>query len=309
MMSDSLDLIANHVLANLTPGKPLCVAVQGPQGSGKTFLSGCLQTYLEAPPHSLRVAVFSIDDIYLPHEGLRSLANSHPQNVLWKGRGQPGTHDVNLGVEILCALKSGARPVELPRFDKSLFDGEGDRLPIDGSGTVVKQPPPLDVIIFEGWCVGFRPISNDEIVHRWNGVWKTEREKLGLREEQMGRLVDVQAVNEKLKDYVRIWNHFDAFVQLKPTLPVSEGASQFDIVYKWRLEQEHYMKAHNGGRGMTDAAVRSFVDRYIPGYIFFGDILSPATGDKDADEAPKRTRKGLTLFLDETRAVIRTALF
>lgn len=70
------------------------------------------------------------------------------------------------------------------------------------------------------------------------------------------------------------------------------------------------MKAHNGGRGMSDSAVKSFVslsisrhtyslpasrfvDRYIPGYVFFGD-------------SPDRLCKqigGLILYLDENRAV------
>lgn len=31
------------------------------------------------------------------------------------------------------------------------------------------------------------------------------------------------------------------------------------------------MKARNGGKGMTDEQVKVFIDRYIPGYHFFGD--------------------------------------
>ena len=33
--------------------------------------------------------------------------------------------------------------------------------------------------------------------------------------------------------------------------------SSYNQVYKWRLEQEHYMKARNGGKGMTDDQVVS----------------------------------------------------
>ncbi|KAF8967975.1 P-loop containing nucleoside triphosphate hydrolase protein [Flammula alnicola] len=303
----ALELVAQHVINQLTERRPLFVAIQGPQGSGKSYLSAGLQTYLQAPPHSLRVAFFSIDDLYLPHDALVSLAAAHPQNVLWQGRGQPGTHDVDLGVQILSALKSGNGAVELPRFDKSLYSGEGDRLPMDGSGTVVKQPPPLDVVIFEGWCVGFHPISKEDLLSRWNGVWRTEREKLGLGEDQVGRLLDIETINEILKDYVQLWDFFDVFVQLKPSPPTSQMLSQYTIVYKWRLEQEHYMKALNGGRGMSDAAVKSFVDRYIPGYIFFGD-LAPSASDHPP-KAAKWVKKGLTLVLDETRSVTGTAAF
>ena len=272
----ALELISGFILEHLKERRPLFVALQGPQGSGKSTLSARLQSDLQAPPHSLRVAVLSIDDLYLPHEGLVSLATSHSGNILWKGRGQPGTHDVDLGVQILSALKHGDSPVELPRFDKSAFGGEGDRLPMDGSGPTIKQPPPVDVVIFEGWCVGFNPISDEELLSRWNGEWKDEKQKLGLKSDQMGRLDDIKAINEKLKDYLRLWSYVDIFVQvnnshittyvifvkrmcikLRPLPPSSEELSQYAIIYKWRLEQEHNMKSLNGGRGMSDEAVKS----------------------------------------------------
>jgi len=209
------ELIANHILRQLTEHRPLFVAVQGPQGSGKSYLSAELQNYLQAPPYSLHVVVFSIDDLYLPHEALVSVAASHPQNILWQGRGQPGTHDIDLGVKTLSALRAGDHKVKLPQFDKSLFAGDGDRLPMDDdSGTVVEQPPALDIVIVEGWCVGFYPISEDTLLSRWDGIWKLERKKLGLGEEEVGKLEDVKAVNHELKDYLRLWSFFEVFVQV-----------------------------------------------------------------------------------------------
>ncbi|KAF8911481.1 P-loop containing nucleoside triphosphate hydrolase protein [Gymnopilus junonius] len=302
----ALELISRYILEEFKGKRSLFVALQGPQGSGKSTLSARLQSDLQAPPHSLRVAVLSIDDLYLPHEGLVSLATSNSENILWKGRGQPGTHDVDLGVQILSALKHGASEVELPRFDKSLFGGEGDRLPMDTSGPVIKQPPPVDIVIFEGWCVGFNPISDEELLSRWNGIWTEERHKLRLEEDQMGRLVDIRAINEKLKDYARLWSYFDVFVQLRPLPPSSSDLSQHAIIYKWRLEQEHNMKALNGGRGMSDAVVKSFVDRYIPGYVFFGNIGR----DRDLPlSSSGRPRRGMTLTLDEERRVISISTF
>ena len=214
MIMSALELITQHILDHLSEKRPLFVALQGPQGSGKSYLSARLQTHLQSTRYSLRVAAFSIDDLYLPHEDLIALAASYPSNELWKGRGQPGTHDVKLGFEILSALKT-ANKVELPRFDKSLFAGEGDRLPMDWSGTVVEQPPIVDVVIFEGWCVGFHPISEVELLSRWNGIWRREKEKLCLGENEMGRLEDLKAINEKLKDYLRLWNFFDVFIQVR----------------------------------------------------------------------------------------------
>jgi len=160
--------MSSHVLQQLkqhrayprssgTPPSPLFVAVQGPQGSGKTFLTSRLCEALASPPHSLSVAVLSIDDLYLPHAQLVAVAQANPENRLLQGRGQPGTHDVKLGTEILHRLKYVNEPehghnaaVQIPSFDKSLFGGEGDRIEI---GSVVR--PPIDVVILEGWCVDF----------------------------------------------------------------------------------------------------------------------------------------------------------
>ena len=210
----AVELAASHILGQLTEQRPLFVAVQGPQGSGKSYLSAKLQDCLQSPPHSLHVVVFSIDDLYLPHEALVSLATAHPHNILWQGRGQPGTHDIDLGVKTLSALKAGHHTVKLPQFDKSLFAGEGDRLSMDDdSGTVVEQPPLLDIVILEGWCVGFHPISEDALLSRWDDVWKLEKKKLGLGED-VGKLEDVKAINYKLKDYLRLWTFFEVFIQV-----------------------------------------------------------------------------------------------
>lgn len=210
-----LEAAAAHILKEIpTSKKPLFVAVQGPQGSGKTYLSGQLRNYLTSDPHNLRTAVLSIDDLYLPHAGLTALANSQPLNPLWRGRGQPGTHDIDLGIKILSALKEGTSNVELPRFDKSLHDGQGDRLPMDGSGIVVQQPPVVDVVILEGWCVGFYPIPQRELDSRWDGVWKEERDLLGLPGDTLCDKVDIERINEALDKYVQFWNLFDTFIQV-----------------------------------------------------------------------------------------------
>ncbi|EJF63912.1 hypothetical protein BD309DRAFT_994608 [Dichomitus squalens] len=109
----------------------------------------------------LSVAVFSLDVLYLPQDGLVSLANAPLHNPILRGRSQPGTHDVPLGTEVLPKLKGingltgPDMQVELPSFDKSRYNGEGDRAP---SGTIVR--PPVDVALFEGWCVGNAPHSD-----------------------------------------------------------------------------------------------------------------------------------------------------
>lgn len=217
-MAATAEHLTNHILSNLPPRNtttkhgPLFVAVQGPQGSGKSYLTELVKNQLSAAPHSLNVAVLSLDDIYLPHSGLVELAQSNPLNPLWQGRGQPGTHDLSLGLQTLAALRDGNDPVELPRFDKSLFSGEGDRLPKDGTGPIIR--PPVDIIIFEGWFTGFYPISPEELESRWAGIWTIERAKLGMGDEEYGRKADIAAVNEKLRQYIALWQLFTVFIQV-----------------------------------------------------------------------------------------------
>lgn len=206
--------ITTHILNSLSEKgqRPLFAALQGPQGSGKSFLTGLVQSTLTASPHSLRVAVLSIDDLYLPHDGLRNLAQNHPENPLWRGRGQPGTHDIGLGLKVLQSLQTAKSSVEIPRFEKSLFGGEGDRLPMDGTGTIVETP--VDVVLFEGWCNGFYPISQSELDRRWNSIWENEKKALDLDDSIVGGKSSVEEVNDSLKQYLPLWNFFDVFVKV-----------------------------------------------------------------------------------------------
>lgn len=217
--------IVQHILSHLpspppsqTRATPLFVAIQGPQGSGKTFLTEHVASSLSQDAE-LRVATLSIDDLYLPHDGLAALATSHPNNPLLRGRGQPGTHDIRLGIRTLKALKNindavSTPSLKLPSFDKSQFNGEGDRVPeaewrsIDG---------PIDVVLFEGWCVGFCPKSEDEIRKRIGEKIKGLQEgplRLDLREVGVGE-EQVLEVNEILAEYVEWWKMFDIFVKVR----------------------------------------------------------------------------------------------
>jgi len=220
MMSTTttFEVVTAYILKQLSYKKPLFVAIQGPQGSGKTYLSARLREYLTSEPHNLRAALLSIDDLYLSRAKLLDLAASKPHNPLWQGRGQSGTHDVALGISILAALKDGSQSIELPRFDKSLFNGQGDRLPMDGSGVQIKQPPAVDVVILEGWCVGFYPITQEELDKRWDGIWKEERDKLGLSDDTLCSKRDVERANEALLQYSRLWNFFDTFIRVGVTI-------------------------------------------------------------------------------------------
>jgi pantothenate kinase-related protein Tda10 len=139
-------------------------------------LTNQIKAALGTLPTPVHAIVFSIDDLYLPYDGLISLARAHPDNALLQGRGLPGTHDPTLGAEILERLlhinehdpalgSEESIPVSLPVFDKSAYRGYGDR-----SGETVLVRPPVDVVILEGWCFGFQPLPLDELEKRYNVI-------------------------------------------------------------------------------------------------------------------------------------------
>jgi len=307
----AVEYMVQHVLTHLNKRRtpissgqnipPLVVGVQGPQGSGKTFLTTHLRDVLMAEPHKLAITVLSIDDLYLPHHELVKVATSNPHNALLSGRGQPGTHDVPLGTNVLHGLRrinnSGAQDVVLPVFDKSLHGGEGDRIT---DGLHVKGP--IDVVIVEGWCTGFYPISLEEIDKRWSQPVKGLEGAFSL---DMYRKEDIVDINEKLRDYAGWWSLFDIFIQIKPV-----DTSPYIFIYKWRLQQEHNMKARNGGKGMTDDQVTSFVNRYIPGYVFFGDGVEHGYLASDGLwRLPPWHGNGLRITVGEQRDVIGCTSF
>ena len=83
-------------------------------------------------------------------------ANS--QNKLLGVRGQAGTHDIKLAHNTLQQLKSAnsdSSEIALVRYDKSSHSGRGDRAP-ESAWQQVKGK--VDVVLFEGWMLGFRPL-------------------------------------------------------------------------------------------------------------------------------------------------------
>lgn len=211
--------IFQHILVHLPdlPSRsrtsfPIFVALQGPQGSGKTSVTERVKEMLSEANEdhaSYRVATFSIDDLYLPHAQLHALASAHPDNPFLRGRGPPGTHDIQLGLSLLRSMKdinrTNADNVRIPRFDKSLFDGEGDRLP-ESEWTPVHGP--LDVVLLEGWCVGFYPQSRQYIEARMNEA------PFVLSATPAYSLEHVLDMNQRVAEYIEWWDLFDICVQV-----------------------------------------------------------------------------------------------
>lgn len=210
-----------------------------------------------------------------------------------------------LGTSVLRNLKKinevDAGTVDIPIFDKSLFNGQGDRI---SDGETVKGP--VDVVVLEGWCVGFLPTSKELVEERLKEPVPTlEPDMFDMK--AFVSVDHVLAVNEQLKRYVEWWSALDAFIQIK-----GPSSAQLSIIYQWRLQQEHNMKTKNGGKGMTDDQVKTFVDRYIPGYVFFGDgVTKGFSGGEGAEteRLPSWIGKGLSVTIGNDRELLHVSKF
>ncbi len=229
-----LAAVENAVTARLAAnaGRLLVLGICGAQGSGKSTLADALAAALQR--RGVAVATLSLDDLYKTKaERLDMAAAIHP---LFATRGVPGTHDVDLGVTTLDALARG-EAAALPRFDKA----RDDRHPPE---TWPLAPAATQVLILEGWCVGARPQDEAALVAPANTLEAEEDRDATWRRFVNAALAD---------DYPRLFDRIDLLVLL--------AAPGFDIVHRWRTQQEHALRAHGGG-GMADAEIERFIRHY-----------------------------------------------
>lgn len=133
---------------------------------------------------------------------------------------------------VLQDLVSGVK-TSIPKYDKSAFNGRGDRCP-QSSWKVVDYKP--QVVILEGWCLGFQQ-TNDYIDDS-----------------------NLRIINQNLKSYGAINQYLNAFVHLV--------AQDINFVYDWRFEQEETLRKNKGDdrAGLNMDELRDFIDRFIPVY-------------------------------------------
>ena len=154
---------------------------------------------------------------------------------------------------------------KIPAYDKSAFNGLGDRIPeeqweaVNQRGQIV-----IRIAILEGWCVGFRPLTSVELRQKWDSAVAQKHQ--GGYQGRLGytRFEDVNFVNDALKSYDQLTNQLDALIHI--------DAEDTSCVYQWRLEQEVALRKSKG-KGMTDDQVVDFVNGYYPAYELFTDKL------------------------------------
>ncbi len=217
-------------------GAPFVQGILGGQGTGKSTLTQILRMILQQLGH--QTVGLSIDDLYLTYEERQALQRQDPR-LVW--RGPPGTHDVDLGLQVLNAIKQAdaQTQIELPRFDKSLYEGQGDRT------SYIRVAAPT-IAFFEGWFVGARPVADavfesaqtplpDPII--------TDSDKAFARD-----------CNQKLRSYLPLWDTLNSLIVLCP--------EDYRLSQQWRQAAEHDMKAQ-GKPGLSDADIKAFVTYFL----------------------------------------------
>eukprot|EP00897_Mesotaenium_endlicherianum_P010735 jgi/Mesen1/9690/ME000680S09093 len=175
----------------------LVIGISAPQGCGKT-------TVVESLEHLFKhTGSVSIDDFYL--------------TAAEQLRGNAGSHDLQLG-------DPNTSCPDTTRGDRS------------DAATWPEAEGPLDVILFEGWMLGFRPVAPEAVV---------------------AITPQLEQVNANLAAYKAWDDAVDSWIIVQVATP--------EWVYKWRLQAEVQMRA-KGKDGMTDEQVADFVSRYEPAY-------------------------------------------
>lgn len=226
--------ILNRIQTHRDSAKPYIVGINGSQGSGKSTLADFSAQYL-TQQFGLSVVTLSIDDFYLSRAERQILA--HTVHPLFATRGVPGTHDLNLALDVFQKLTTG-QPVSIPRFDKA----NDDLLP---QSQWLIQEPPVDIIIFEGWCVGLEPQTTDALIHPVNTLEATEDAKMIWR----------NSVNSALCKYTDWFAYINELWWLK--------APGFDCVLNWRAEQERKLAKMTTGNAIMDPhTLLRFIQHY-----------------------------------------------
>ena len=204
-------------LAGQHQHQTLVIGINGAQGSGKSTLTKILARLLEQG-FAKHVVSLSIDDLYKTREQRQQMAETiHP---LFMTRGVPGTHDVEMGLELFKKLKTTQQQqLLLPRFNKAVDDRYQQE-----SWNLINTP--VDIILFEGWCVGAIAEDENALITPINQLEATEDPQHCWR----------QYVNQQLNGpYQTLFSQIDLLIMLQ--------VPDMKQVYQWRALQEQKLAA------------------------------------------------------------------
>ena len=230
-------------------GQPLIQGLLGGQGTGKTTLGKILKLILEQLGY--RLLSLSLDDLYKTYEERLQLQALDPR-LLW--RGPPGTHDIALGLAVLDRVLRAepGQTVAIPRFDKSAWNGAGDRTDAE----IVQD---IDIVLFEGWFVGVQPIDPIALTAAPPPI-TTEADRAFARD-----------MNARLQAYLPLWDRLDRLMVLYPL--------DYRLSQQWRRQAEQRAIAA-GKTGMTDVEIDQFVEyfwRALHPRLFIEPLVSAPT--------------------------------
>jgi len=213
-----------------TQRSPFIFGILGGQGTGKTTLGNVLTLMLKTLGY--QTLSLSLDDLYKTHHDRQQLYQNDPR-LIW--RGPPGTHEVDLGLAVLDQLRQpSGQAIAIPRFDKSLHNGSGDRI----APELVSN---IDIVLFEGWFVGARPIDPMRF------------ETAPAPIVTAGDRTFARDMNTNLHTYLPLWERLDRLMVLYPV--------DYRYSKQWRRQAEQTMRAE-GKPGMSDAAIEAFVEYF-----------------------------------------------
>lgn len=241
-----------------TMQRPFVQGILGGQGTGKTTLGRVLTHLLGHLGH--RPLSLSLDDLYKPYAARQALQQTDPR-LRW--RGPPGTHDVALGRQTLERLRHAPpdTAIPIPRFDKALHQGAGDRV----APEIVHN---IDIVLFEGWCVGLEPIDPAAFAA---APWplETASDRAFARD-----------MNQALRAYQPLWQQLDRLLVLQPV--------DYRLTQQWRRQAEQERRAQGQG-GMSDAEVDAFVTYFwqaLHPALFLPPLLAAGRADRVVEIQP-----------------------